>query len=86
MCIIGASSHIISFARRISSAEGSLGPISHVEYSSILIGMENREWAVLPPGISKAAMPLDATVRTISPFDRNAVDNALQIYVLPVPP
>jgi hypothetical protein len=37
----------------------------------MLIGMENREWAVLPPGISKAAMPLDATVRMISPFDRN---------------
>lgn len=38
------------------------------------------------PGISKAAIPLEATVITISPFDLNAAAIDLQMYVFHVPP
>jgi len=54
-----------------------------VEHSSTTNGIQNLECAVLPPGISNAAIPLEATVNTISPLERNADDNALQIKVLP---
>lgn len=53
----------MSFALTINSAKGLPYVILQVEFSSTCIGMENLECAVLPPGINKAAIPLDATVR-----------------------
>lgn len=58
----------------------------HVESSSMDRGRPNLECAVLPPGMSNAAIPLDATVNTMSPFERNADAKALHMKVLPVPP
>ena len=49
MCIIGASSHIISFVLIISSAKWLFGCMSHVENSSIVNGIPNLECAVRPP-------------------------------------
>jgi hypothetical protein len=49
-------------------------------------GILNFEWAVLPPGNSKDAIPLEATVKTISPFDRKADARVCHIKVFPVPP
>jgi len=60
--------------------------MSQVEHSSIMIGIPNLECVVLPPGMSKVAIPLEATVKTISPFDHSAADIALQMNVLLVPP
>ncbi len=37
-----------------------------MENSSIIKGRPNLECAVLPPGINNAAIPLEATVKTIS--------------------
>lgn len=65
LCVIGASSHIISLDLIISSDSGLSCVTLQVESSLTFTGIENLEWAVLPPGISKEAMPLEATVRTI---------------------
>jgi len=61
MCIIGVSSHIINFALIISSAQSVFGCMPQVEHSLIVNGILNLECAVLPPGMSKAAIPLEAT-------------------------
>ena len=61
-----------------------LGP--HVENLSIVNGIPNLECAVRPPRMSKAIIPLEATVSTISPLDRKADERALHMKVLPVPP
>jgi len=61
----------MSFALIINLAKGESGSIRHVEASWIRIGMPNLECAVLPPGMSNAAMPLEATIKTISPCDLN---------------
>jgi len=47
-----------------------------VEHSSKIKGRPNLECAVLPPGINNAAIPLEATVKTISPLDHIAADNS----------
>jgi len=52
----------MSFALLIKNAKAESGSIGHVEASCMSIGMSNLECAVLPPGISNAAMPLDATI------------------------
>lgn len=77
---------MISFALIINSAKALPCFMLHVESPFTSIGIANLECAVLPPGISKAAMPLDATVKTISPLDLKAAEIALQMKVLPVPP
>ncbi len=41
----------------------------HIEHGSRLIGILNRECAVLPSLIKSAAIPKDATANAISPFD-----------------
>jgi len=61
MCIIGVSSHIISFALITSSAKCVFRCMPQVEHSSIVNGILNLECAVLPLGMSKAAIPLEAT-------------------------
>jgi hypothetical protein len=49
-------------------------------------GIENLEWAVLPPLSKMAAAPLDATANAISPVRLTASNIALNRNVLPVPP
>ncbi|MCI03703.1 hypothetical protein A2U01_0024743, partial [Trifolium medium] len=46
----------------------------------------NLEWAVLPPGNNKEAIPLVATVNTIFFCARKAEARVLHIKVFPVPP
>ncbi len=60
--------------------------IAHVESSSMFMGIANLECAVLPPGSKSDAIPLEATLRTMSPLERSAAESDLQIKVLPVPP
>ena len=62
----------MSFAFCINSIKGLLGTMVHVENSSTFRGIQNLECDVLPLGISNAAIPLEATVKTITPFERNA--------------
>ncbi|KAI9082903.1 hypothetical protein K1719_035046 [Acacia pycnantha] len=50
------------------------------------IGMQNHKCAVLPDGSRVAAIPLDATLSMIPPFDLTEAVNAFHIKVLPVPP
>jgi hypothetical protein len=50
------------------------------------LGILNFECAVLPPGSKSEAIPLDATVKTISPLDLRFDASVLHIKVLPVPP
>jgi len=77
---------MMSFALFMNFANGVLRSTVHVEHSSKLKGMQNLECTVHPLGISNAAIPLDATAKTISPLDLNATHIALQINVLPIPP
>src|ERR1044072_1700232 len=83
---IGASSHMIEEHRRSSVAFGHPCLILHVECSNRFNGSENRECAVLPPGSSNDAIPLEITFSTIFPFVRSPADKVFQMYVLPVPP
>jgi len=76
----------MSFSLIINNAKGESGSIGHVEVLWIRIGMRNLECAVLPQGMSIAAMPLEATIRTISPCDLNAAAIVLHKKVFPVPP
>jgi hypothetical protein len=57
-----------------------------VEFSSVGTGILNLEWAVLPPGNNKDAIPLVATVKTIFCCARKADARVLHIKVFPVPP
>ena len=86
LCTIGASSQIISLVIRSSPASCEVWEIVHVESSLISIGIANLECAVLPFGKSVAAIPLEATVITISPLA--LIDEARVFHrkVLPVPP
>jgi hypothetical protein len=43
LCIIGASSHMMSFALQINCARGLLGFMVQVENSSTMNGMQNLE-------------------------------------------
>jgi len=83
---IGASSQIIIEVFFSSSARWVPCLISHVDSSVMLSGILNLECAVLPPGISKAAIAHDATASTIFPSDRSFVVMAFHRYVFPVPP
>ena len=79
LCVIGASSHIISFVTCKSLAKSELCFIEHVESLWILIGILKQEWAVRPPGKRSAAIPEEATARAISPFDRTFPSKVLYI-------
>ncbi|GKG51801.1 hypothetical protein Tco_0544439, partial [Tanacetum coccineum] len=59
------------------SARSLSTPMWHIESTTILNGIANREYAVLPPSNNNAAMPLEATFNTISPFERKAADMVL---------
>jgi hypothetical protein len=84
-CAIGASSQIISFVCFKRPALSSLCSISHVELSKVGTGILNFEWAVLPPGSRSEAIPLDATVITISDCDLKEEAKVRHMNVLPVP-
>ena len=81
LCVIGASSHIISFVTCKSKAKSELCFIEQVESSWILIGILKQEWAVRPPGKRSAAIPEEATARAISPFERTFSSKVLY-YIL----
>ena len=77
---------MISLALLSSAARSLSGAIEQNEFSVKLIGIINLECAVLPPGSNSAAIPLEATLITISPLDLTAVDKVFKTNVLPVPP
>ena len=77
---------MISAVSLIRFARGEFWKIEHTEDSLICIGIANLECAVLPPGSKVAAIPLEATVKTIPPVDLIVEASALQRKVLPVPP
>lgn len=58
----------------------------HVESSLRAMGITNLECAIFPPGRSNDAIPLDVTLITISPLERNFADNAFQTNVFLVTP
>ena len=58
----------------------------HVAASCILTGILKREWAVLPPSISRAAMPEEATASATFSSARTVARSRLYTKVLPVPP
>ena len=60
--------------------------ISHIDNSSMSIGIRNREWVVRPFGSNKEAMPDDATIRTIFLFALRYETIVFHTKVLPVPP
>lgn len=83
---MGASSHIISSAFLISSANYDPGLMLYVKSSFKFIGITYLECAVLPPLRSRDAIPFDATVNTIPPLERIADERVLQMKVFIVPP
>ncbi|KAL7137638.1 hypothetical protein ABFS83_10G107100 [Erythranthe nasuta] len=86
LCIIGVSSHMISFALNNNSACGLYCLMIHVELSCTIIGSLNLECAVLPPGSRSNAIPLEATFITISPFERISANKVFHMKVFLVPP
>ena len=63
--IMGASSQTIRDVFWIRSASELFLGMLHVLVSNIGIGILKREWAVLPPDSSSAAIPDDATAKAI---------------------
>ncbi|CAM6065872.1 unnamed protein product [Sphagnum tenellum] len=57
-----------------------------VDSSCRSIGILNLEWAYLPPGSNKDAIPNEATASTILPCPCKRDRNVVQTNVLPVPP
>ncbi|CAK9260197.1 unnamed protein product [Sphagnum jensenii] len=57
-----------------------------VDSSCRSIGIWNLEWAVLPPGNNKDAIPDEATTSTILPCPHKWDRSVVQTNVLPVPP
>jgi hypothetical protein len=49
-------------------------------------GIANFKCAVLPTGSNKEAIPLEATVRTMSPLDQILEAKVFQMKAFPVPP
>jgi len=85
-CIIGASSQMIRSALRTNSATFIYCVILQVDSLCRLIRILNLEWAVLPPGSNKDAIPDEATASTILPCPRRRDRSVVQTNVLPVPP
>ena len=57
-----------------------------MELSNVGTRIENLECAVLPLGNNNEAIPLEAIVKTISPFEHNAETNVFHKKVFPLPP
>ncbi|KAK9740467.1 hypothetical protein RND81_03G037900 [Saponaria officinalis] len=75
-----SSTHLVNSANSVVSS--SLLPCVR----RMFIGIANLECAVRPTNRSNAAIPEDATARTIWPSDLNREISAFQRYVFPVPP
>ena len=86
LCVIGASSHMIRAAFSINSTSIVPGVMWQVDVAFRSIGILKREWAVLPPGSSRAAIPDEATRSTIFFSDRSLEMIVWYKNVLPVPP
>ena len=84
LCAIRASSQIISLLTFRSFANSLPRLTLQVEFCKVGTWIANFEWAVLPPSNNKDAMPFDATVKTISPFERNAEANVFHTKVFPI--
>ncbi|KAH8968659.1 hypothetical protein BDL97_03G140100 [Sphagnum fallax] len=77
---------MIRSALRTNSATFICCVMLQVDSSWRSIGILNLEWAVLPPGSNKDAIPDEATTSTILPCPRRRDRSVLQTNVLPVPP
>jgi len=86
LCVIGASSQIISSAFFNNSDASDPCEMLHIECSSVGTGILNLECVVLPPGNSSEAIPFEATVSTILPSERTAAESVFHMNVLPVSP
>jgi hypothetical protein len=78
---------MMSFDLAINTDKAVFRYIEHGEDSSTFIvmqslcfrnGMKNLECAVIRQSISNVAIPLDASVKPILPFDLNAADTTLK--------
>ncbi|CAK9227532.1 unnamed protein product [Sphagnum troendelagicum] len=77
---------MIRSALRTNSATFICCVMLQVDSSCRSIGILNLEWAVLPPGSNRDAIPDEATVSTILPCPHRRDKNVVQTNVLPVPP
>jgi len=57
-----------------------------IKFSSVEMGILNLECVVLPLGNKSHAILLDATVRTVFPYDHNVENNVDHMKVFLVPP
>ncbi|KAH9561327.1 hypothetical protein CY35_05G016500 [Sphagnum magellanicum] len=77
---------MIRSALRTNSATFICCVMLQVDSSCRSIGILNLEWAVLPPGSNKDAIPDEATASTILPCPCRRDRSVVQTNVLPVPP
>ncbi|CAK9249694.1 unnamed protein product [Sphagnum jensenii] len=77
---------MIRSALRTNSATFIYCVMLQVDSSCRSIGILNLEWAVLPPGSNRDAIPDEATASTILPCPRRRDKSVVQTNVLPVPP
>ncbi|KAH9555556.1 hypothetical protein CY35_08G119900 [Sphagnum magellanicum] len=77
---------MIRSALRTNSAFFIYCVMLQVDSSCRSIEILNLEWAVLPPGSNKDAIPDEATASTIFPCPRRRDRSVVQTNVLPVPP
>jgi len=85
-CIIGASSQMIRSALRTNSATFICCVMLQVDSLCRSIRILNLEWAVLPLGSNRDAIPDEATASTILPCPHRRDRSVVQINVLLVPP
>ena len=83
---IGALSQMINLVTFNSSPKSLPWCMLHVELAIADTGMTNFERVVFPLGSKREAIPLEATVNTMSPFDRIANANVFHMKVFPIPP
>ncbi|KAF3626374.1 Senescence-specific cysteine protease SAG39 [Capsicum annuum] len=74
--VIDTSSHTINFASRIKDDSELCLLILQENYSSIFIGILNRERAILPPGRIEAATPEVVGANAINPLDLTVANKA----------
>ncbi len=85
-CITDASSQMIRSTLRTNSATFICCVMLQVDSSCGSSEILNLEWAILPPGSNRNAIPDEATASTILLCPRRWDRNVVQRNVLPVPP
>ncbi len=85
-CIISTSSQMIRSTLCTNLATFICCVMLQVDSSCRSIGILNLEWAVLPPGSNRDAIPDEATASTILPCLHRQDKNVVQTNVLPIPP